>query len=412
MRGGGAARLLLALSLCRAFHPSGWLRARRVSNESTRGRAAHGAADEAAFTLHEYTEETADGARVVIAAALGGDCARLKQFVEYTGRAAWDEARARSRTVDLAHAPTRAALREAWSARTLLVHGKAELDALMQSHSFEQQLAGCLRKVALLNATDDAADADGRTTREAVRAFVDREWGHARAAGAAFDAARPREVTLGRLKELLEWFRATFPYYHDGCEAEPLARTPSACRNREGNSFVGYVAPSAAEASAGRASRVELYACAACGALTRFARFGDVREVLRTKRGRCGEYSWLALRMLEGLGFETRWVVDMADHVWVEVRLEGAWVHVDPCEAAVDEPLLYEGWGKNLTTILSFDAYAPAPTVADVTGEYTTDIEGALRRREAEVTPARFDDLIRNANAELQEIGREAAVAN
>ena len=37
---------------------------------------------------------------------------------------------------------------------------------------------------------------------------------------------------------------------------------------------------------------------------------------------------------------------------------------------------------------------------------------GALRRREAEVTPARFDDLIRNANAELQEIGREAAVAN
>ena len=67
------------------------------------------------------------------------------------------------------------------------------------------------------------------------------------------------------------------------------------------------VAPSAAEASAGRASRVELYACAACGALTRFARFGDVREVLRTRRGRCGEYSWLALRMLEALGLSVCW---------------------------------------------------------------------------------------------------------
>ena len=343
--------LVLALSLCSAFPPGGWLRARRLSNESTRGRAAQGPADEAAFTLHEYEAPPRDGgAPVVVAAALGGDCARLRQFVEYTGAvAAWDAARARARTVDLAHAPTRAALRDAWSAGTLLVHGKAELDALMQSHSFEQQLAGCLRKVALLNATDDAADADGRTTREAVRAFVDREWGHARAAGAAFDAARPREVTLGRLKELLEWFRATFPYYHDRCEAEPRARAPTACRNRDGNTFLGYVAPSAAEASAGRASRVELYACAACGAVTRFARFGDVREVLRTRRGRCGEYSWLALRMLEALGFEARWVVDMADHVWVEVwsRSQGRWLHADPCEMACDAPMTYErGWGK------------------------------------------------------------------
>ena len=74
--------------------------------------------------------------------------------------------------------------------------------------------------------------------------------------------------------------------------------------------------------------------------------------------------------------------------------------------------LLYEGWGKNLTTILAFDAYARAPSVADVTGDYTSDLDGALRRREAEVTPARFGDLIRDANAELLAIGREPAVTN
>lgn len=40
--------------------------------------------------------------------------------------------------------------------------------------------------------------------------------------------------------------------------------------------------------------------------------------------------------------------------VWAEVRLGGSWVHCDPCEAAVDEPLIYQGWGKNQTLILSF----------------------------------------------------------
>jgi len=46
--------------------------------------------------------------------------------------------------------------------------------------------------------------------------------------------------------------------------------------------------------------------------------------------------------------------------VWVEVLiLSGSsaecdrWIHIDPCEAAVDEPLIYQGWGKNLTYIVA-----------------------------------------------------------
>lgn len=61
-------------------------------------------------------------------------------------------------------------------------------------------------------------------------------------------------------------------------------------------------------------------------------RYTAVSKVLDTQRGRCGEYSVLMLRLLEALGYTCRWVVDWADHVWVEARVDRRWVHVDPCE--------------------------------------------------------------------------------
>lgn len=61
-------------------------------------------------------------------------------------------------------------------------------------------------------------------------------------------------------------------------------------------------------------------------------RYVAVSKVLETRRGRCGEYSVLMMRLLEALGYSCRWVVDWSDHVWVEARVGGNWVHVDPCE--------------------------------------------------------------------------------
>ncbi len=106
----------------------------------------------------------------------------------------------------------------------------------------------------------------------------------------------------------------------------------------------------------------------------------------------------LLYRMLRSLGYDKiRWVVDWADHVWVEVLLgdnvggksateeSGRWVHLDPCEAAVDNPLLYSSWGKNQTYLMAFyDPYArisstadgkvsKIPPVEDVTLRYTND---------------------------------------
>ncbi|CAM9299846.1 unnamed protein product [Scytosiphon promiscuus] len=172
-----------------------------------------------------------------------------------------------------------------------------------------------------------------------------------------YDPARPPQETLSSIKTVLEWFRRDFPYYYDGCHS---------CTNRGNNTFVGYVYPTEEERRF-HAGRTEVYRCSSCGQVSRFARYAAVSKVLETRRGRCGEYSVLMMRMLEALGYACRWVVDWSDHVWVEARVGGRWVHVDPCEAAVDEPLLYESWGKKQTYILAFTPTA----VVDVTEDYT-----------------------------------------
>ena len=64
----------------------------------------------------------------------------------------------------------------------------------------------------------------------------------------------------------------------------------------------------------------------------------------------------LLYRFLRALGHDSRWVVDWSDHVWAEIYLSGRWIHLDPCEAAVDKPLLYEEWGKTQTYIIAFHA--------------------------------------------------------
>jgi len=201
--------------------------------------------------------------------------------------------------------------------------------------------------------------------------------------------------------------------------------------------FLGYVYPIPQELS-GKASRTELYHCHKCQHYTRFPRYNAVSSIVKCKRGRCGEYSILLYRILRDLGHNARWVVDWADHVWVECLIEdyrgdeagrrertgsfstieekgafskrlqrtyipGRWIHLDPCEAAVDRPLLYQDWGKKQTFIIAFWAPlqnimqsgkqtlesstsnlgTPFPLIEDVTQKYTTDCVQNIRKRRA-----------------------------
>ena len=71
-------------------------------------------------------------------------------------------------------------------------------------------------------------------------------------------------------------------------------------------------------------------------------------------------------------------------------------MHVDPCEAAVDEPLIYEGWGKNQTYIIAY-SFSEAE---DVTHLYTTRFNESLGRRHQDGVS---EDVIRIALGEAQE---------
>src|ERR1700687_4152664 len=47
--------------------------------------------------------------------------------------------------------------------------------------------------------------------------------------------------------------------------------------------------------------------------------------------------------LVKSTSVPTRWVWNSEDHVWVEYfsRRQGRWIHLDPCENAYDDPLLY-----------------------------------------------------------------------
>ena len=74
------------------------------------------------------------------------------------------------------------------------------------------------------------------------------------------------------------------------------------------------------------------------------------------------------------------------------------WVHVDPCEAAVNENYIYESWGKSQNYIVSVSN----SEVYDVTEQYTRNFnETVLRRSKSEVNQTYFDSLLQDAKNEI-----------
>ena len=74
------------------------------------------------------------------------------------------------------------------------------------------------------------------------------------------------------------------------------------------------------------------------------------------------------------------------------------WIHIDPCEAAVNENFIYESWGKSQNYIVSVSS----SDVRDVTEQYTRNFnETVLRRLNSEVNQTYFNSLLNDAKNEI-----------
>jgi hypothetical protein len=77
-------------------------------------------------------------------------------------------------------------------------------------------------------------------------------------------------------------------------------------------------------------------------------------------------------------------------------------VHIDPCEAAVNEPLIYQSWGKNITYIMAYDF--DTANVTDITSSYISDQQLYRSRRMADFMNESFiESTLQEATFNLTE---------
>lgn len=168
------------------------------------------------------------------------------------------------------------------------------------------------------------------------------------------------------LMELLHWFKYDFFQWIDS----PLCTSCSMECSYES------VRPS----SDPKCSRIEVHRCNTCNAITEFPRYTDPEVLLTSRCGRCGEWANLFTLLCRSLNYDARLVYDVTDHLWTEVWsvTENRWIHVDPCENIIDQPLMYErGWHKKLSYILAYSR----DEVQDVTWRYTQNQIDVMARR-------------------------------
>jgi thiol-disulfide isomerase/thioredoxin len=176
------------------------------------------------------------------------------------------------------------------------------------------------------------------------------------------------------------------------------------CNSTESMDFQQGRGPETAEEREGQANRVEVYCCKTCTVTTTtFPRYNSVRKLLETRQGRCGEYANLFGLYCRAAGFETRYVMDWTDHVWIEALVGDEWIMADSCEGAINKPSMYEsGWGKKLNYTVGITTDA----VVDVTPRYTRkfyDADFQERRRAITSSEAAGEQVVASLNASLRQ---------
>lgn len=166
------------------------------------------------------------------------------------------------------------------------------------------------------------------------------------------------------VKELLRWFKEEFFLWVNklGCpqcgnDEQSHIRQATGCR------------PYKEEHHRGKAYVIERYQCMKCRKVYEFPRYNDIRTLLVTRKGRCGEWNNCFIAILKSLDIDVRYIWNAEDHVWCEYYSEKQrrWIHLDACENSYDQPLLYSsGWGKKMSYVFAIkESY-----IVDVTNKY------------------------------------------
>lgn len=138
------------------------------------------------------------------------------------------------------------------------------------------------------------------------------------------------------LKALLHWFKAEYFSWVNELKCEVCGSDTTRVPVTPTNTDLQY-----------GASRVEGFQCKVCNAVTRFPRYNDCRMLVKTRRGRCGEWANCFTLFCVAMGYDARYVLDFTDHVWTEAFINGKWIHLDSCEEVlieIDSRLMTSRW--------------------------------------------------------------------
>lgn len=205
------------------------------------------------------------------------------------------------------------------------------------------------------------------------------------------DAKASEEEQRSHVQAVLDELKRKYSFYKGRCLTHEAAN--AACNvEADGTTWLGSMACDPEDGTDSKAcAYAEIRQCEDCGAAGKrffaYERLSDPIELLNTSNtrrgvmGQCEEFGRTATAVLSGLGYPSRYVFDFTDHAWTEVQLGGKWIHADPSEGVLDQPLMYEkGWGKKLTMIFALTR----DKVEHVTAKYTEDYEATVERRGAD----------------------------